>query len=268
VVEKVFLALEGSNTDRKIAYPYVLISAATLWTGRRFKQPYFNSKVQEVFLDSGGFSFFYKSGDYEFNYKQYIWLAKRLKADYVVVMDYPCEPDVNRSKIKTNKERIERTIENAIKLMDTAPNLNWVMVVQGYKPDEYVYCIDRIKEQGLLTDIIAIGSLCVRKRVSEVKKIVTLVRDNLPSKIKLHGFGIDLKFLRDQAIFNALYSSDTAAWKWNNRNHWEENWKPKGYLPKTEFDKLKNFEKYVIKINALLSKMSSQKVLEEVDAEC
>ena len=136
------------------------------------------------------------------------------------------------------------------------------MVIQGYRVEEYLYSIDRIKEQGLLTDLMAIGSLCVRKKISEVRKIILLIRKNLPSRVKLHGFGVDLRFLRDPAIFNALYSTDTAAWKWNNRAHWEPDWQPKGYMPKTEFDKLKNFEKYKAKVEALLNYHSKQKPLE------
>lgn len=263
MVEKVFFALEGSGTDKKIDWPYVLISAATLWAGKRFKQFKPHRNVKEIFLDSGGFSFFYRSGDYEFYPAQFIRLARKINADYVAVMDYPCEPDVNRSKLRTNYERIDKTIENAIKLMDLADDINWVMVVQGYKPEEYLYAIDRIKEQGLLTDLMAIGSLCVRKSISSAREIILLVRKNLPSRIKLHGFGVDLRFLRDLAIFSALYSTDTAAWKWNNRAHWAPDWQPKGFMPKSEADKLKNFEKYKKKVLDVLEYMKAQTYWDE-----
>jgi len=264
VVEKVFFALDGSGMDKKIDWPYVLISAATLWTGKRFKPFRPHENVREVFLDSGGFSFFYRSGDYEFYPAQFIRLARRINADYVAVMDYPCEPDVNRSKLRTNYERIDRTIKNAIKLMDLADDINWVMVVQGYKPEEYLYAIDRIKEQGLITPHMAIGSLCVRKSIKAAREVITLVRKNLPNRVKLHGFGVDLRFLRDPVIFHSLYSTDTAAWKWNNRAHWEPDWKPVGILPKNDADKLRNFEKYKQKVLAVLEFHSAQKSLFEV----
>lgn len=257
MVQKVFFALEGSGTDKKIDWPYVLISAATLWNGRKFKPFNPHPNVKEIFLDSGGFSFLLRSGDYEFYPAQYIRLAKRIKANYVAVMDYPCEQGAN------NYERIERTIENAIKLMDLAGDLNWVMVIQGYTPEEYLYSVDRIKEQGLLTPIMAIGSLVVRKKIEDVRKIISLVRENLPRRIKLHGFGVDLRFIRDLVIFKALYSTDTAAWKWNNTSHWEPNWRPRGYMPKTEFDKLKNFEKYREKVLKTLEHMRAQTYWDE-----
>ena len=66
-MEKVFFALDGSNTDEKLDYPYFLISGATLWNGKRFRDMRANPYMRELFLDSGGFSFFYRSGDYEFS---------------------------------------------------------------------------------------------------------------------------------------------------------------------------------------------------------
>jgi hypothetical protein len=38
MVEKVFFALDGSGTGKKINYHYVLISAATLWNGKSFRK--------------------------------------------------------------------------------------------------------------------------------------------------------------------------------------------------------------------------------------
>lgn len=258
MVEKVFFALDGSGIDKKIDYPYVLISAATLWNGKRFKNLNHHPHVQELFLDSGGFSFFYKSGDYEFKLYQYVNLAYELEPDYVAVMDYPCEPEVSRKKYKTNIERIHQTLDNALKLVDLAPELPWVMVVQGYTPAEYLWCLDLIKERELVTKTMAIGSLCVRKKIGEAWKVIKLVKAELPGWVRLHGFGVDLRFLRNRNIFHALYSTDTAAWKMNNRAHWEPDWKPKGWMPKNQQDKLKNFEKYRNKIQCLLSNYTKQ----------
>ncbi|WP_054839681.1 hypothetical protein [Thermococcus sp. JCM 11816] len=127
-------------------------------------------------------------------------------------MDYPCEPGVNREVHRTNKERIEATISNAIKCLDL-DGVNWVMVVQGYTIDEYLYAIDRIKEQGLLTEVMAIGTLCTRRSISAAREAILAIRKALPRWVKLHGFGVDLRFLRDPTIFHALYSTDTGAWK-------------------------------------------------------
>ncbi|WP_367884194.1 hypothetical protein [Thermococcus sp. JCM 11816] len=84
--------MEGSGTDKKVDWPYVLISAATLWTGRRFKQFKPHPSVREVFLDSGGFSFFSRYGEYPYTCLQLYRLAKRVGADYVALWTIPVNP--------------------------------------------------------------------------------------------------------------------------------------------------------------------------------
>jgi tRNA-guanine family transglycosylase len=246
---KMFYGCDGSATDRKMGGGFVeniLISASILWNGKKFRR-FYPPAYDLLFLDSGGFSFFYKSGDYPFTIKQYVELAEKLNANFVAIMDYPCEPDVVRTNgLNTNIQRIEKTISNAKKCLEHE-ELNWVMVVQGYTMNEYQYCCDRIKEEDLLTPLMAIGSLCVRKKIDEARRIISLVRRNFPS-VRLHGFGIDLRFLKDIKIRGMLWSADTQAWKWNNRsfglNH-------KGYMPKCERDKLENFHAYKSKVDAL-----------------
>lgn len=249
---KMFYGNEGSGTDKRMGDGYVqciLISAASLWNGKRFKK--FNpAQHEDLFLDSGGFSFFYKSGDYPFTLDQYVELARKLEASYVAIWDYPCEPDVVRTEGKrSNIERIDATIENAKECLKVK-DLNWVMVVQGYKPSEYQYCCDRIKEEGLQTPLIAIGSLCVRKKIRQAREIISLVRRNFPDN-DLHGFGIDLKFLKDTVILGSLYSADTQAWKWNNRNQDPH----RGILPKSQKDKLENYKFYKKKIDRVTNRI-------------
>ncbi len=249
MVQKVFLALEGSGTDKKIDWPYVLISAATLWTGKKFKPLRTHESVKELFLDSGGFSFFSRYGEYPYTCLQLWRLARKLNANYVAIMDYPCEPGVNRELYQTNIERIERTIENGIKCLDL-DGVNWVMVIQGYTVDEYLYAIDRIREQGLLTDVMAIGTLCTRRSISAAREAILAIRKALPGWVKLHGFGVDLRFLRNPVIFHALYSTDTGAWK--------------GFMPMKEIEKLQYLEQYKMKLSAVMDFHSRQKRLVEV----
>lgn len=250
---KMFYGCEGSGTDKKMGDGFVseiLISAASLWNGKKFKN-FKPPRYNELFLDSGGFSFFYKAGDYPFSLQEYSELARKLNAEYVAIRDYPCEPDVKRIEGKTtNKERIDATINNAKECMKIQ-DINWVMVVQGYNESEYQYCCDRIKEEGLETPLMAIGSLCVRKKTREARGIISRVRRNFPDN-GLHGFGIDLKFIKDNVIKASLYSADTQAWKWNNRNQDPH----RGILPKSEADKLENYKFYKKKIDRLINDRS------------
>jgi len=210
MVQKVFLVVDYSGFDRFLKYPYLFVSAGVCYKNGRFYKPSISFRPKELFLDSGAFSLIQKYNDYPYSFKQYIAFAKILKADYVAVMDYPCEPN---SKIKLNvKERILKTVENAQRLMDLAPEINWVFVIQGWTKEDYLYCLDVAKDHDLLTPLTAIGSVCVRKNLHEVKEIVLTIRDEIPDKIKLHCFGLDIRFAEDLAIFNSIYSFDTHAW--------------------------------------------------------
>ncbi len=256
---KFFYVCEGSGTDKKMGGGYVeniLVSAASLHnlktnTFTKFKPP----KHDYLFLDSGGFSFFYREGDYPFSIKDYVGLIERMKPELVAVLDYPCEPEVTRiSNLKTNIQRIEATIENAKKCMEY--DLPWVMVVQGHSNQEYRYACERIKEENLETEVMAIGSLCVRKKINEARAAISIVKNRFPSR-KIHGFGIDLRFLKDACIRNMLWSCDSQAWKWNNRSHGYD--KPKkGFMAKTEADKLENFWHYKRKVDALVDLKPNQ----------
>jgi len=256
---KVFIGLDGSGTDKKLGYvPYVLISGAILWNGKRFRNLY-PSAYKELFLDSGGFSFFTRYAEYPYSIEQYVELSKKLNATYTAVLDYPCEPDVVRDDLNTNYKRIDKTIQNTEKCIEYE-EVNWVAVVQGYTHKEYLYCCDLIKNMGLVTDLMAIGTLCVRKRVREIRNIIKLVRREFP-ETKLHGFGINLNMLKDAYIYENLYSIDTQAWSWNS-----ERQKPgiqRNILPKCGADKLKNLKKFILKLERIERMWKYQKKLED-----
>lgn len=246
MVEKVFLVIDYSGFDKYIKYPYLFVSAGVCYRNGYFVYPSFN-RPKELFLDSGAFSLINKYGDYPYDYRRYIAFAKRLKPDYIAIMDYPCEPN---SKIDLPiKERIDKTIENAIKLMDLAPNLNWVMVIQGWDVNNYLYCLDKIKEHGLLTPLTAIGSVCVRKKLKEVRDIIVTIRRETPKRIKLHCFGLNLRFVRDYTIFNSIYSFDSHAWCIY-----------KGF-PKTMQEKLPKLNDWLKIMNDVIKNMKKQKTL-------
>ena len=244
MVEKVFVVLECSGIDRHVQWDYKFISAGVSYV--TFNRLYYPSRpiCKELFLDSGAFSVMNKLGKYPYTPKQYIAFAKKLKADYVAIMDYPCEPN---SKIKlTTKEKIQLTVDNAIKLMDLA-DLNWVMVLQGWKIDDYLYCLDLAKEHGLLTDLTAIGSVCVRKNMSEVRKIITTIRKELPKKIKIHCFGLNIKFIKNMEIFHNIYSFDSHAWG----------------AYKTYTQRIKALKDWLNKVNSIINSMRYNKSLSE-----
>lgn len=224
--------------------------------------PHFPENVKEIFMDSGGFTFFSRAGDYEFSMEQYIAQAHKINADYVDVLDYPCEPAVQREPHETNYDRIERTIENATRLMELDSEINWVMVIQGYKVEEYLYCIDRIREQGLFTDLTAIGSVCIRKKIGEAREIIYQVRKAVPGWVKLHGFGVNLRFLRDNVIFYSLHSVDTGAWSMRMERG-KRPWEDRRIYPSTKEERLECYRAYKRRVERLLEGKRKQTALSD-----
>jgi hypothetical protein len=227
--------------------PYVLISASVLWnsTRKRF-QKFHGPTRRSLFVDSGGFGFHKRYGEYPFSRETYAELATALGADLVAVRDYPCEPGVNRSAHETNTDRIVEGVTEARTLTRAYPGVPWVPVIQGFTPGEYAESVALHESAGVVRPLMAVGTLCRRKKVDEACAILRRIRRELPDT-RLHGFGIDLRFLRDRRIQAFLWSADTAAWKLNNpTTH------PKGHLFPTNEEKVANFAAYSERVERVL----------------
>ena len=138
-------------------------------------------------------------------------------ADRFVTMDIPCDqrPHITIQKLP-NREKIEKTIENTLYIMERVNYQNKIMsVVQGYLPEEYEYCCTLMRQHGIITEVTGIGSLCIRKytrnAVHDIKTILDTIRKQLPNT-KLHAFGLNIRFLLRREIREKLHSSDSAAW--------------------------------------------------------
>jgi hypothetical protein len=193
--------------------PYVMVSAGVLWnsTNRRFQEAH-PPRHDSLFLDSGGFSLARENSEYPFSRTDYARVADRCQADLVATRDLPCEPQVDRTAHATNRDRIAWSVTEATTQFRERPDLPWVPVIQGYVVGEYLECVDLLESAKLVRPFMAIGSLCARRRVDRAWSVIQAVRRRLPD-VRLHGFGIDLRFVRDRRIRAALWSADTAAWK-------------------------------------------------------
>ena len=168
--------------------------------------------IKKVFCDSAAYYMFSRYGKYPFTVDQYVEFVTNCDFDYVATMDVPCEGIDHQTKMLNipNRDRIKMTIDNTIELIDRIDNL--VSIVQGYELDEYLYCLDLMKDHGLLTDIVAIGSLCIRKRVNEIKHIIKVLRDNISKKHKIHAFGLSLHAIKSLEVCRCIDSFDSASW--------------------------------------------------------
>jgi len=251
-MERFFYCADGSKIDYLLKDVPLLISAATLWKKGKFNLPKNLNGATEIFLDSGGFSFFTTWEKYPFSPEEYIAFILRFKErypqlKYVAIMDYPCENFVNRKSLKTNYQRINATVQNAKELLSHNIPASWVSVVQGYSYSDYRYCCDLMEEMNLFTPLTAVGSICTRKKISEIFTILRIVKQYTGA---LHAFGLEYQALKIRSIWDLLYSCDSGAWKFTSRNHKERGfggfWRPRNHE-----DKIKNLALYQEKINSL-----------------
>ena len=233
----------GSSWHWPLPYlPKVMLSYNMI---RTRKKPW---DIQIPFMmDSGAFAVI-------LNYKTYFWTvetyAKAIelwKPDVAWTMDYPCEPSVRREGSYSSYEAQEKTNANTARLMELGIDVS--NVVQGWTLDEYVRNLDQIKANGLMTERLAIGSICRRGKTQQIARIIREIKRNTPGWVKLHGFGVKTSILETDAKHN-LFSADSQSWDIEKRHYsWTKN-NNKGLIWK---DKVPMLQEYVEKIEAYLN---------------
>ena len=176
--------------------------------------------IKSLFIDSGGYSFFHRCGVYKDRIEDYLKYIDRVKPDFFATRDVPCEPEILK-KWKLSVEANQKvTIENhsqILKLIEkNYPHLKQklVVVLQGWEVDQYLNMIDKLKETGLLTDYIGIGSICRRGKNQVIRDIILQVRQALP-RHKIHAFGVKANILQYPECRKALHSVDSLAYEFS-----------------------------------------------------
>jgi hypothetical protein len=197
---------------------FYLISAASLWSEERgtfIRRSYPRPRVR-MFLDSGGFTFFSRWGDYPFSRDEYMGLVEHYDPLLWASLDYPCEPGVCRSHNQTNYDRIERTLDN-LAYFSTRQKWGMIPVVQGYTLDERRYCVREMLRRGLAREYMALGSLCILRSPREIDNIIWQLSlecetGGLSPKWHLLGVKLDYFKLKNALGMPWVWSFDTAAW--------------------------------------------------------
>jgi len=181
----------------RIMYSYLYL--------RNFKE-FDNPEFLETYLDSGAYSQINDKGDYPFSMEEYVEYANKHHFTHVATLDYPCdERFISELSIK---DRIGRTVENTVNLIDQVPNL--CAVIQGFTQSEYLDCIDQYNDQGALTSNVGIGSICIRKKTSEIVPLVKTIKRNLPGETKIHCYGLEIPSIKK--LYPYITSSDSHTW--------------------------------------------------------
>lgn len=199
---------------------HIMLVASACWDNERGRFKISRppaDHISSICIDSGGFTAAKRWGRYPWTIAQYAeWIGQMSRdviLDFCAVMDYACEPTVNRSILATNQSRIEATIENEIACKEVAPGLPWLPVLQGDNLAERTYDLDRRREMGLRpTDYAGIGSVCGRG-AHGARQVVKFYADRLPG-VKYHGFGMHIQALDDDAVYGVVKSWDSYSWNW------------------------------------------------------
>ena len=237
-------AFESTNIEN------VMISYAT-------KNKTAPKTTKKLFVDSGAFSFFFYKNGYNTSHREYLSFVEKKNAYLFANRDFPCEPQLLKKYKTTVKENQKRTINNQIELMDLIddefPHLKdkFVAVIQGWQIEEYLYMLDKMKEQGLLTRRIGIGSICRRGQDNEIRKIIFEIRANLPKKYELHAFGVKFSVLKFKDVWDALTSVDSSAFRFLITNNGTPIW----------LQIKEKVETWIKKIEKLKEKHEKQKLL-------
>ena len=207
---------------------------------RTLKKPW---KIDIPFmLDSGAYSVILKHGKYPYSAEDYASNIEAWKPDIAWTMDCPCEPSVRKAGNYNPREAQVQTNNNS-RLLEHLTDFPISHVVQGWTLDDYLSNLDLIKSEGLLTERLAIGSVCRRGKTQEVSRIIREIRRNVPGWVKLHGFGIKTDVLKTHSKHD-LYSADSMSWAYSWYG-WTRN-------ERTKEKKINGLRKYIEAIEPML----------------
>ncbi|WP_019901588.1 hypothetical protein [Salinispora arenicola] len=177
--------------------------------------------------DSGGFTELQKFGRWTIGPREYVARLRRYRDEigglsWAAPQDWMCEPIViNGGQVGPIRfagshlsvaEHQRRTVLNFAQLRDLAPDLPIVPVVQGWKADDYLRCVDlyaSLLQLDLSKEpLVGLGSVCRRQGTKGAGQILRgLHRYGVR---RLHGFGF--KTLGLSAYGHLLTSADSLAW--------------------------------------------------------
>lgn len=144
-----------------------------------------------------------------------------VEIEQFALRDWPCEPEVRNQLGLTVEQLQHRTLVDHINMMEQLDRRSIqgepVAVLQGWAAEDYLEAIDAYKDHGLITDRIAIGTLCTRPNPQVIQTIGRRIASNLPSRCEIHGFGVKTPALREPDALRIFDSIDTLAWDQNIR---------------------------------------------------
>lgn len=142
---------------------------------------------------------------------------EEVEIDYFALRDWPCEPEVREALDLSLDDLLDLTVRDSLRTLEMAEaagiEAEPVAVLQGWEPEDYLECLDRFAEVGLLTDHIGIGSICRRAPVDEIVEVAAKIKQALPDRCTLHGFGVKKNVFEDDSALYSFDTADSTAWE-------------------------------------------------------
>lgn len=212
---------------RKMEEPRVMINYAT-----KNNQPW--DAIEELFVDSGGYSFMLGKGEYQTPAADYLDYVEAHQPSLYVLRDYPCEQEVLDEHDRSVDDHQRMTVNAHRRCWDEADDRaikgQRVSVLQGQTVDDYLRHADQLRDHGVLADYVGIGSVCGREDISDIRRIILTIATNVDAD--LHAFGVKRRsLLQFSDVVEALSSADSlaydkrgqyAAFEDNRPHNWRE----------------------------------------------
>lgn len=136
--------------------------------------------------------------------------------DWVAPMDWMCEPwIVQNTSWKSLHVHQALTVLNFRKLREDEGLHLVIPVLQGWKKDDYLRCVDLYDRAGVdlgSEPLVGVGSVCRRQGTGDARDIFAALHG---LGLRLHGFGVKIAGLKQYG--QALVSSDSMAWSYRAR---------------------------------------------------
>ncbi|WP_433019968.1 DUF7221 family queuine tRNA-ribosyltransferase-like protein [Kribbella sp. CA-294648] len=169
-------------------------------------------------LDSGGFTELSTHGSWDHGPtpRQYADRVRRYRDEvgqllWAAPQDWMCEPWILSKTGRSLLDHQRRTVGNYLQLREIAPDLPFVPVLQGWRLDDYLVCVELYSKAGVdlaAAQVVGLGSVCRRQATNEAVTIIDALR--AAGVERLHGFGFKVLGLR--RCGHRLASADSMAW--------------------------------------------------------
>lgn len=207
----------------------------------------FPSALHDFCLDSGGFTELQRHGRWTITAEEYVAEVRRYRDQlgpermlWAAPQDLMCEEVVIRGGFFNGQQfhgtrelrglnpgdpeqdlttavRLHQrlTVDNAVELRRLAPDIPFILVLQGNNFEDYKHCARLYAEAGFdlaAEPIVGLGSVCRRQDTEEIAEIVDYFYGQ---GLRLHGFGVKTDGL---GIYgDQLASADSQAWSFGYR---------------------------------------------------